>query len=227
MKKVAAYGVHLFTACGAALGLWALILIFNGFYQKTLWVLAAAAVVDSVDGALARLAQTKKYAGAIDGGLMDNIVDFITWTMAPLLWIYATMQLPIWVLLICATASIFGFSNTQAKTDDHFFRGFPSYWNIVVVYIFLLQLPTTFASVILLMFAFSTFMPIKFVYPTRTSFLRTLTLMLGSVFVLQFLALIYFFDKSPLILIYSSFLFPVYYFGLSFYLNIQMPETSG
>ena len=226
MKKVAAYGVHLFTACGAALGLWALILIFNGFYQKTLWVLAAAAVVDSVDGALARLAQTKKYAGAIDGGLMDNIVDFITWTIAPLLWIYATMQLPVWVLLICATASIFGFSNTQAKTDDHFFRGFPSYWNIVVVYIFLLQLPTAFASVILLMFAISTFMPIKFVYPTRTSFLRTLTLMLGSVFVLQFLALIYFFDKSPLILIYSSFLFPIYYFGLSFYLNLQMPETS-
>ena len=218
--------MHLLTASGAALGLWSLVLIYNGFYQYTLWVLAAAAVVDSIDGALARWAQTKVYAAEIDGGLMDNIIDFVTWTMAPLLWIYATMQLPIWVLLICATASIFGFSNTQAKTDDHFFRGFPSYWNIVVVYIFLLQLPTAFASVILLMFAISTFMPIKFVYPTRTSFLRTLTLMLGSVFVLQFLALIYFFDKSPLILIYSSFLFPIYYFGLSFYLNLQMPETS-
>lgn len=218
--------MHLLTASGAALGLWSLVLIYNGFYQYTLWVLAAAAVVDSIDGALARWAQTKVHAAEIDGGLMDNIIDFVTWTMAPLLWIYATMQLPIWVLLICATASIFGFSNIEAKTDDHFFTGFPSYWNIVVVYLFLLQLPTPFASAILLMFAITTFLPIKFVYPTRTPFLQTLTLMLGGLFVLQFLALIYFFDQSPLILIYSSFLFPVYYFGLSFYLNIQISETS-
>jgi phosphatidylcholine synthase len=226
VKKIAAYGVHLFTASGAALGLWALILIYDGFYQKALWVLVASAVVDSVDGALARLAETKKHAATIDGALMDNVVDFLTWTAAPLLWIYATMQLPAWVLLICAIASAFGFSNAQAKTDDHFFLGFPSYWNIVVFYLFLLNLPVAFASAILLMFAFTIFVPVKFVYPTRTPFLRSLTLILGLVFVLQFLSLIYFFDESPPLLIYTSFLFPFYYFGLSFYLNIKITETS-
>ncbi|HLR26236.1 MAG TPA: CDP-alcohol phosphatidyltransferase family protein [Fodinibius sp.] len=225
MKKIAAYAVHLFTALGAALGLWSIILIYNGSYQETLWILAAAAVIDSLDGALARKAQTKVHAAQIDGGLMDNIVDFITWTVAPLFWLYATMQLPIWVLLACATASIFGFSNTAAKTDDHFFTGFPSYWNIVAVYLYLLNLPTIFASAILLLFAVTVFMPVRFVYPTRTLHLRGLTLVLGALFVLHFLALIYFFDQSPPLLIYSSFLFPVYYFGLSFYLNIKLPET--
>lgn len=227
MKKIAAYGVHLLTASGAALGLWSLILIYNGYYQQALWVLVASAVVDSVDGALARLAETKKHAAAIDGALMDNIVDFLTWTAAPLLWVYATMQLPAWVLISCAIASAFGFSNARAKTDDYFFLGFPSYWNIVVFYLFLLNLPVTFASVILLIFAVTVFLPVKFVYPTRTPFLRSLTLLLGALFVLQFLALIYFFDESSPLLIYTSFLFPFYYFGLSFYLNIKTTETSG
>ncbi len=226
MKKTAAYGVHIFTALGAGFGLWALILTYNGFYKETVWVLAIAAIIDSVDGALARLTQTKEYAAAIDGALMDNIVDFVTWTIAPLLWIYATMGIPTWVLLICAIASIFGFSNANAKTEDHFFLGFPSYWNIVVFYIFLLELPPTFASGILLMFAIVTFLPVKFVYPSRTEYLRPLTLALGSIFILQLVALLFYFDQSPPWLIYTSFLFPFYYFGLSFYVNVKSAETS-
>lgn len=226
MKKAAAYGVHLFTALGAGLGLWALILTYNGFYQETVWVLAVAAIIDSVDGALARLTQTKEHAPAIDGALMDNIVDFITWTIAPLLWIFATMDIPVWVLLLCAIASVFGFSNTQAKTEDHFFLGFPSYWNIVVFYIFLLDLPVIFASGILLMFALVTFLPVKFVYPSRTKFLRPITLILGIVFTIQLGALLYYFEESSSVLILSSFIFPFYYFGLSFYVNLQSAETS-
>lgn len=226
MKTTAAYGVHILTALGAGLGVWAIILTYDGFYQEAVWVLAVAAIIDSIDGALARITETKVNAPKIDGTLMDNIVDFVTWTVAPLVWIYATMQLPFWVLMICAIASVFGFSNAQAKTDDMFFLGFPSYWNIVVFYIFLLNLPPVFASAILLMFALVTFLPVKFVYPSRTDFLRPLTLILGILFTLQLIALMYYFDESAPILIYSSFIFPFYYFGLSFYLNIKSPETS-
>lgn len=226
MKATAAYGVHILTALGAAFGLWAIILTYDGFYQEAVWVMAIAAIIDSVDGALARVTQTKEHAPKIDGALMDNIIDFITWTIAPLIWIYATMDLPVWVLLVCAVASAFGFSNTEAKTEDHFFRGFPSYWNIVVFYIFLLDLPGMFASAILLMFAVVTFIPVKFIYPTRTEYLRPLTLVLGSVYTIQLIALAYFFDESPILLIYTSFVFPFYYFGLSFYLNLKSPVTS-
>ncbi len=225
MKTTAAYGVHILTALGAGLGLWALILTYDGFYQEAVWVLAVAAIIDSIDGALARVANTKEHAPKIDGALMDNIVDFITWTIAPLLWIFATMDLPVWVLLICAIASSFGFSNIQAKTKDNFFLGFPSYWNIVVFYIFLLNLPQEFAAVILLIFAVFTFLPVKFVYPTRTTFFRPLTLILGVLFTLQLIALMYYFDNSSPLLIYSSFIFPFYYFGLSFYINLKSAET--
>lgn len=227
MKVPAAYGVHIFTSLGAALGLWAIILIYDGFYQEAIWVLAISAIIDSIDGVLARLTKTKKNAPKIDGALMDNIIDFLTWTVAPLFWIYATMHLPIWVLVICAVSSAFSFSNIEAKTEDHFFQGFPSYWNIVVFYIFLLNLPGEFASAILLMFAVVSFLPVKFVYPSRTEYLRPLTLILGLAFVFQLIALMYFFDKSPAMLIYTSFIFPFYYFGLSFYLNLKTSETSG
>lgn len=226
MKTTAAYGVHILTALGAGLGLWAIILTYDGFYQEAIWVLAISAIIDSIDGALARIVKTKEHAPKIDGALMDNIVDFITWTVAPLLWLYATMEITTWVLLICAVASAFGFSNKKAKTEDNFFLGFPSYWNIVAFYIFLLNLPSEFASAVLLMFVVVTFLPVKFVYPTRTSFLRPLTIVLGVFFTLQLLTLLYYFDESPPWLVYSSFAFPFYYFGLSFYMNVKTAETS-
>lgn len=224
--KVSAYGVHLFTALGAALGLWAILLTFDGFYKEAIWVLGAAVFVDAIDGSLARFVDIKNTAPKIDGALLDNIIDFVTWTIAPLVWIYATIQVPIWVLLICALSSAFGFSNIQAKTADNYFLGFPSYWNIVVFYIFLLNLPINFASAILLIFAITTFLPIKFIYPTRTSFLRPLTLILGTIFALQLMALMILFEESPLYLIYSSFIFPIYYFSMSFYLNFKSVETT-
>jgi phosphatidylcholine synthase len=226
VKVIAAYGVHLLTALGAVLGLWSIILIYDGFYQHALWVLGVAVLIDSVDGALARLVQTKKYAPLIDGALLDNIIDYITWTIAPLFWLHAMMSLPVWVLLACALASAFGFSNVRAKTEDHYFLGFPSYWNIVVFYIFVLDFTAEVASAILLVFAVMTFLPIKFLYPSRNDFLRPITFIFGTLFVLQLMALIYFFDKSPRGLIYSSFLFPVYYFSVSFYLNLKKSETT-
>lgn len=190
-----------------------------------MWVMAGAVLIDAIDGTLARAFHTKKNAPRIDGALMDNIIDFVTWTVAPLIWIYATMQIPIWILLICSIGSILGFSNKQAKTSDQFFRGFPNYWNIVVLYIFLIDIPDPYASAILLIFAFGTLVPVKFVYPSKTQFLKPFTIFLGSIFFLQLVLLLYYFDESPVLLLYSSFLFPVYYFGLSFYLNIKRTAT--
>lgn len=224
--KVTAYGVHFITALGAALGLWSIILTLNGFYRESIWVLAVAVFIDSIDGTLARYFETSKYAPDVDGALLDNIVDFVTWTIAPLAWIYNTMNVPIWVLMVCAIASAFGFANKEAKTDDHYFLGFPSYWNIVVFYLFLLQLPVFLGSAILLVFAITTFLPVKFIYPTRTPHYKRWTLLLGVLYGIQLVLMVILFEDSPLFLIYSSFIFPLYYFSLSFYLNIKQNETS-
>lgn len=223
--KISAYGVHLLTALGAVLGLWSFILIFDGFYKEALWVLGTAVLIDSVDGSLARYIDTKKYAPRFDGALMDNIIDFLNWTIVPLCWGYATIGLPVWVLAVCAVASVFGFSNREAKTSDNFFKGFPSYWNLVILYLFLLDLPLEFSIACLLIFAVATFLPIKFIYPAKTPFLKNLTLFLGILYFFQITAIVILFDEASMLLVYSSFIFPIYYFTLSFYLNITHNET--
>ncbi len=224
LQKLAAYSVHAFTALGAVLGLWSILLSFQGYFKYALWLLFIAVIVDSVDGTLARAARTKVYASAIDGALMDNIIDFVTWTVAPLVWLYAITPIPVWPLLICSGASIFGFTNVEAKSSDNFFTGFPSYWNIVVFYLYLLSLSTTLAVVILLVFAFATVMPVRFIYPSQTPHFRKLTISLGILYLIQFTALIILLDESPPALIYSSFIFPVYYFSVSFYLHLKHPK---
>lgn len=201
--------------------MWAIILTLNGYFQETLWVLAGAVLVDSVDGTLARRLNVKERAPLIRGDLLENIVDFVTWTVAPLFWVYAVMHLPVWVILACAVTSALQFANARAKSSDHFFTGFPSYWNIVVLYLYLLDLSPGLASAVLLVFAVVTLLPVRFVYPTRTPHFRNLTLALGGIYFLQLLALIILYDRSPALLVYSSFLFPFYYFGLSFYLDTK------
>ncbi len=224
LRKIAAYSVHVFTALGAVLGLWAIILTYQGYFQYAIWVLFSAVIVDSVDGALARAAETKIYASSIDGDLMDNIIDYVTWTAAPLVWLYAVTAIPVWPLLLCALASVFGFTHVEAKSEEDFFTGFPSFWNIVAFYLYLLSLPTVWSIIILLVFAAATLMPLRFVYPSKTVHFRKLTIALGVLYFFQFIALIILFDESPAWLIYISFIFPVYYLSLSFYLHLKHPR---
>ncbi|MDZ7771518.1 MAG: CDP-alcohol phosphatidyltransferase family protein [Balneolaceae bacterium] len=209
------------TASGAALGLWAVILTLDGYFQEALWVLAAAVFIDSVDGTMARRINVSRHAPLIRGDLLENIVDFVTWTLAPLFWAYAVVQVPAWVVLGCTLTSALQFSHADAKSEDHFFTGFPSYWNIVVLYLYLLELPPEICAGVLLIFAVVTLLPVRFVYPTRTPHLQTLTLALGGIYFAQLLALVILLDSAPVWLVYSSFLFPFYYFGLSLYLNAR------
>ena len=79
-------------------------------------------------------------------------------------------------------SSAYGFAQADAKVDagDHFFTGFPSYWNIVVVYLYVLQLPQIANAVILVVLAVLVFVPIRYIYPSRTKTLRVPTLVLGA-----------------------------------------------
>ena len=225
-KDILAYSVHFLTASGMAAGMYAFIAIHNGQLQMALWMLGLSVFIDSIDGTLARRWNTKTRAPLYDGALMDNIIDYVTWAILPLYWAYVAMDIPPWVLLIAATASVLGFSNTNAKTDDHFFKGFPSYWNFIVLYCYLLSAGPTIMTILLLICTILIFVPIKYVYPSRTIFMQKTTLLLGSIYIIQLIAILYFLRDSPNWLIFSSLLFPIYYILLSGYLNLQQPVTT-
>ena len=120
-----------------------------------------------------------------------------------------TMQLPMDIRL----------ASTDAKADDHFFTGFPSYWNIVALYLFAAELPQAANAAILLMLSALVFVRIGYVYPTRTPDLRVLTLGLGAAWALMLFAIILLMPEVPRLLLLVSLFFPVYYTVLSLVLQ--------
>jgi phosphatidylcholine synthase len=118
-------------------------------------------------------------------------------------------------------SSGYGFSNASAKTSDHFFTGFPSYWNIVVLYLFLLDLPPDVNAAILLGFAVMVFVPIRYVYPSRTTILPRTTNVLGAVWAAAMLTILWQYPQVSRTLVLASLAFPVYYFALSFVVHLQ------
>jgi phosphatidylcholine synthase len=102
------------------------------------WFIAAT-VVDAIDGPLARLADTKRYAGDVSGRTIDDIVDYIGFTFLPLALVWRMDWVPgvvgTVVVVLAMMASLIGFAHAHAKDEERgFFRGFPSYFNIVALY---------------------------------------------------------------------------------------------
>ena len=76
--------VHIFTACGAGLGLAALFFAIDGQFVTMFAWLGAAFIVDAVDGALARRFNVVETSPHIDGVVLDLVVDFLTYVVVPL-----------------------------------------------------------------------------------------------------------------------------------------------
>ena len=143
-SRAAAWAVHAFTASGAVMGLAALQATAAGDYRAAfLWMIAATAV-DGVDGWLARLARVGELAPSVDGGRLDDIVDYLTYVVAPAFLVVRSGLLPELLGWPAAAAmllsSAYQFCRTDSKTPDHYFTGFPSYWNIVALYLYVLGL---------------------------------------------------------------------------------------
>ncbi len=130
-RRVAAWLVHLFTASGAVFGLFALNAIHHEQYLLAFWLMSGALFVDSVDGVLARRAMTKVVAPRVDGALLDNLLDYVNYAMVPaFLLLESDFLLPAgWNYVgssLIVLVSAYQFTQPEAKTDDHFFQGFPS-----------------------------------------------------------------------------------------------------
>jgi len=114
-----------------------------------------------------------------------------------------------------------GFVAPDAKTTDQFFTGFPSYWNIVVLYLLLFGTSPAVNAVVLLVLSGLVFVRIGYVYPSRTPTLRPLTLVLGTAWGVMIGAIIVLWPSPPRWLAIASLGFPVYYFVLSLVLHFR------
>ncbi len=172
LPRACAWAVHGFTACGALLAFAMTIAVINANYRLAFLLMIAATLVDSSDGVLARLARVKETTPAFDGARLDDIVDYLTFVFVPALLLYEAGLLPSgWKGLVVAAmlmSSAYGFAAADAKTDDHFFTGFPSYWNIAALYLFVADLAPVVNGVVLVVLSALVFVRIRYGYPSRT-----------------------------------------------------------
>ena len=165
------YLAHAYTASGLLLVVLATNLVLNERYALALVALVVCIVIDSTDGMLARRLQVTHSAGRIDGRRLDDIVDFLSFVFVPLLLAVRAgllLEPAGAIAAVAMVASVFGFSRVDAKQDEQgFFVGFPSYWNVVVGYLWLFQTPRLFNSVLVLALAVLVLVPVRFLYLTR------------------------------------------------------------
>jgi len=223
----AAWLVHIYTASGALCAFFGTLAVFSSRYRDAFLLMVLATFLDATDGVLARAAAVKEVLPGFDGARLDDIVDYLTFVFLPALLLYHSGALPSgWGGLVASCillSSAYGFASGDAKTDDHFFTGFPSYWNIVALYLYAAKVPPAINAVILIGLTALVFVRIGYVYPSRTPTLRTLTLVLGSIWALLMIAVIYTLPDVPGALLAASLFFPAYYIVLS--LVLQMRRT--
>src|SRR5688572_490428 len=83
MPTAAAWAVHILTASGAALGLFAAFAATMHAWQTVFLLLGIALILDGIDGPLARVVGVKQRLPWIDGGILDLVVDYGTYVLVP------------------------------------------------------------------------------------------------------------------------------------------------
>ncbi|MGH8721451.1 MAG: CDP-alcohol phosphatidyltransferase family protein, partial [Burkholderiales bacterium] len=210
-----AWLAHLYTGTGAVLALLAAADIFEHDYRTAFFWLYVQVLVDATDGVLARAARVSERTPGFNGAKLDDIVDYLCYVFVPALFVWRALLVPdAWTIPVAAAmllSSAYGFNRGDAKTDDHFFTGFPSYWNIVVFYLFVARWPAEVNAAILLALAVMVFVPIRYLYPSRGAAFQKLTIGLGLVWGVLMLVMLWQLPAVSRPVFVASLAFPAYY----------------
>ena len=226
-----AWLVHLYTASGAVLAFLAVLLIEQAKFQEAFWLMALAVLIDASDGTLARGLRVKELIPWFDGDRLEDIVDYLNYVLVPALFLIRAELLPPqdawWLAALPLLASAYGFCQKEAKTADHFFLGFPSYWNIVAFYFYVMQTPRWLNAFVILVLSALVFVPFKYLYPSRSPILRGPTVALGVLWGILVFIMIYRLPEPSFVVALVSLLYPAYYLILSLWIAVgkTSPET--
>ena len=219
ISRIRSWSVHLFTASGAVLGFFALISIATGSLGNATLLMLASLFIDGIDGTLARAAKVSEHIPEIDGRRLDDIVDYLNFVIVPavFLWGAGSVSHPVW-LAAPIVASAYGFSRQDAKTEDGFFLGFPSYWNILAIYLWLFSVGPIGGTIWVVALSVAVFVPMKYLYPSKVRPM-SLRLWLGFGALAWTAALVacvrWPAATAPLFIVEVSLLYPAWYIWLS------------
>nr|WP_214646555.1 phosphatidylcholine/phosphatidylserine synthase [Borreliella californiensis] len=192
---ILAWFVHIFTASGLIVGLYSIISIVNSDYSLLLKLTVMGLIIDGIDGTMARKFKVKELIPKIDGTLLDNITDYINYTFIPVIFFYLGEFIEEkYKVVICTgilLSSAYQFSRTDAKTNDNYFRGFPSLWNLFVILNIIFKMEQITNLITMSICIITSFIPIKFIYPSKTKELRKITIPITIISCLIFIVSIF------------------------------------
>ncbi len=157
--------------------------------------------------------------------------DFLNYTFLPLLLVWRARLLPDgfdgW-LLFPLVASAYGFCQVDVKTKDGYFLGFPSLWNVVALYLYVLPMTSWTALAIVIVFAALTFVPSRYLYPSQPGSLNRAATILGGVWTVLLGWIVWNLphgaesrvSDSVHQLAYMSLFYPVFYLGVSWTIGV-------
>ena len=220
-----AWLAHLYTASGAVLAFLAARAVIDHDYRTAFFWLGVQIFVDATDGLLARALRVHDRLPSFNGAKLDDIVDYLCYVFVPALFVWRAALVPDgWTLAVAGAmllSSAYGFNRADAKTANHFFTGFPSYWNIVVFYLLIARLPATVNAAILLALAVLVFVPIRYLYPSRTPAMMWPTNILGIAWGVLMVVMLWQYPAISRPVFVASLVFPVYYVVASLILHAR------
>ncbi len=201
--RAAAWAVHILTMSGLV---WASLAMLATIHREFTWMwvwLLVALVVDGVDGTLARRAKVSEVIPWFDGSIVDIVVDYLTWTFIPAVFMYVGLDMgpkPVAGLLMALilTSSMFCYANKQWKSTDYYFVGFPAAWNIVALMFYVLGTPAIVNIIVTLVLAVLTLVPTHYVHPARVKRFRTLNIAAVALWFLATCWLVAIYPERPL-----------------------------
>ena len=220
-RIAAAWSVHLLTALGGVAGTAALVALHERELRGAAVLMLAALAIDCVDGSLARAARVSEVLPWFDGRRLDDIVDFLNYVVVPAVFLVVAGSLTHALFAaLPVLASSYGFCQEQAKTDDDFFLGFPSYWNVVALYAWLFGTPPVFATLLVVVLAILVFVPLKYLYPSKMKVFWWTTNVGGALWIVAITLVVLAPERTaPFRLLELSLLYPAYYIAGSLWLG--------
>jgi phosphatidylcholine synthase len=235
VRRFFGWCVHFYTALGVVASAGIAVLIVEGTTDAFRWafvLMLIATLIDATDGTLARAVKIKETIPGFDGRRLDDLIDFLNYSFLPLFLLWRANVLPdgqTYLLLVPLLASAYGFCQVDIKTQDGYFLGFPSYWNIVAFYLYALQPIAGWVTLAtILVPAFLTFVPSLYLYPTMMGRLNFTTNVLSGFWVVLLVwALVELptathpDDTRARTLALVSLFFPVYYMSASWFVTLR------
>lgn len=202
VQKFAAWSVHAFTASGIVAGFWGIVCASRGEFAWAFAMLILTVIIDGVDGTFARRVKVWEVLPDVSGKTMDYVIDFATYAIIPTYIIYEAMLLPEVVVMlgvaIILIVSVLYYGKEGMVSNDYYFVGFPVMWNLVAFYLFyVFDLPPWGNFITVVIFAILHFVPIKYLYPSRSKRFMAFNILASVLLLVSNLVLAYLLGNSP------------------------------